>query len=152
MAQAKDLFENKQGQCYDFSRTIEKILIIKQLETRHVAIYQRLNSSTFKILTTPKSSSHSLLEVKTKKGWMIVDSNYPFLAIDNKNNPISFKQLVKASSVEWKNEIPKGYEIYYKEPVIPIYGLYSRHGKFYKPYDFVPDYNFCELLYNFSSI
>ena len=36
----------------------------------------------------------------------------------------------------------------YEEPVWPIHGLYSRHGRFYPPYGWVPDVNYEELVQN----
>ena len=45
----------------------------------------------------------------------------------------------------WKEKPP--FNIYMK-PFIYIYGLYSRHGKFYPPYNLVPDINYGEFIQN----
>ena len=45
-----------------------------------------------------------------------------------------------------KKEFPS---IIYGEDFFAIYGLYSRHGMYYPPYNFIPDINYSEFLDNF---
>jgi len=145
----KNLFEEKHGLCYDRSRTLEKTFLMMGYKIRHVSLYDKLdNLKLLKTIVTPQIPSHAILEVKTKKGWMIVDTNNPWLGLDSDNNPVSFKQLPLKNNT-WKTPPYKGYEVFYIEPSYHIYGLYSRHGKFYPPFTPIPDYNLRELLYNF---
>jgi len=146
----EDLVNHKEGRCYDFSRTIEKFLMLNQFEVRHVAVYQ-VNPKVGKLLSFLKvqGASHSLTEVKTKKGWMIVDSNFEWIGIDSLGQPKSFREIC-AKRQTWKYRVVKGYEPFFNECPIYIYGLYSRHGCFYPPYTFIPDYHFKDLLYNLS--
>lgn len=145
----QDLHENNGGVCYDFSRSIEKQLMLSGFQTRHVAVYKQ-SGGFFKTILSPGVFSHSLTEVKTKKGWMIIDSNVPFYAQDKYGNIFDYKHLVAEKVMpNWRLSLDNGLEHFYTPDVVYVYGLYSRHGRFYPPYNFVPDYNFKELFYNF---
>jgi len=50
-----------------------------------------------------------------------------------------------SDEVLWRHKPPN---IIYQESFSFIYGLYSRHGKFYPPYTFIPDVNYVELIQN----
>tara|TARA_B110000008_G_C16862870_1_gene521512 strand:- start:318 stop:1034 length:717 start_codon:yes stop_codon:yes gene_type:complete len=146
----KDVYLAEVAGCADRSRLIEKILIYYNFKTRHVSIYSTTETnSSIKSLLTPQTYSHALTEVLTKKGWMIVGSNYPWLGLDNENNPISIKQLKESidnsSDIQWMQ--PPGEKIFEK-PFVYVYGLYSRHGRFYPPYNFIPDINYHEFFQN----
>ena len=62
--------------------------------------------SSIKSLITPQIRSHAASEVLTKKGWLVVDSNYPWVAIDVNNNPISIKKIQQSVDnsvyIDWK--------------------------------------------------
>lgn len=146
----KDLYKNQTALCYDFSRTIEKALQYSGFKTRHLSIYANRPNYQKHPLFDKNSFSHATTEVLTSNGWMIVDSNSPWIALDRENKTYSLVSYQKtAYTVEWLNEMPIGYDFYYNKNCTYVYGLYSRHGKFYKPYNFMPDYNMRELLYNF---
>lgn len=150
----KDLFENKGGICYDFSRSIEKALIYSGFKTRHISLYKKTECSLLKTILKQSIPSHSSTEVKTKNGWMIVDSNLDWIAIDTSGNVFSARKinqtLQSGKEIIWETPVFSNYEKFYNEPHYVIYGLYSRHGKFYPPFTVIPDYNLCELLYNFK--
>ena len=146
----KDIYFAQVAGCADRSRLIEKILIFNNFKTRHVSIYSKTKTnSSIKSLLTRQNYSHALTEVLTQQGWMIVGSNFPWLGLDNENNPISIKQLKESidnsSDIEW---IKSPDEIIFKEPFVYVYGLYSRHGRFYPPYNFIPDINYHEFFQN----
>jgi len=147
----KDLFIVKAGSCYDRSRVIEKILRSIGFKTRHISIYStKQTNSSIKSLLTPGVASHAFTEVLTQKGWMVVDSNDRWISIDSKNNPVSIAQIKLsaegAADFAW-SQIPPNKK--YMNPFIFVYGLYSRHGQFYPPYNFIPDVNYRELAQNF---
>ena len=146
----KESYKAKTGQCFDRSRAIEKILRYSGFEARHVSIYStKETGSGIRSLITPGVPSHAVTEVLTKRGWLIVDSNEPFVSIDRKSQPISIQDMKLSAqgsgSIEWNRE-PQT-EIY-GAPFTFIYGLYSRHGRFYPPYNFVPDINYSEFVKN----
>jgi hypothetical protein len=146
----KELYEAKSGECYDRSRSIEKILRFLGFKTRHIALYDITQTgSKIKALTTPGTFSHAVTEVLTKHGWLVVDSNTPWVSADQNQQPVSIKYM--QSSIEDSTSIAWGIEptaSIYAGPFIFIYGLYSRHGKFYPPYNFIPDIQYGEFIQN----
>ena len=147
----KDVYLASKGLCYDRSRVIEKILRYSGFNTRHISIFSTTKTrSAFKSLMTPGVLSHAVTEVLTKKGWLVVDSNHRWISIDRHGNPFSIAQIqlnIEGSDqIPWRHNPP--HKIY-REPFTFVYGLYSRHGKFYPPYNFIPDVNYEELLQNF---
>lgn len=48
-------------------------------------------------------------------------------------------------SIQWHKGPPTNI---YEQPFTFVYGLYSRHGQFYPPYNFVPDINCGEFVKN----
>lgn len=149
----KDLYEERQGLCYDRSRVIEKSLRHLGFEVRHVSLYTlKDQSSVLAALSKPGVRSHAISEVKTSRGWLVVDSNDPWLSLDENGAPISvegIKQDAEARRISWPEEALSEMSDIYQSPFTYVYGLYSRHGRFYPPYDFVPDVNWRELRANF---
>lgn len=149
----KDVFILKTGQCFDRSRVIEKILRFSGFKTRHVSMYSKVKvASSINILLTPGVESHAITEVLTLKGWLIVEPNERWISVDEKYNILSiydiFSQLEKNNKIKWKNEPP----LIYNKQFTYVYGLYSRHGQFYPPYNFIPDIEWNELMYNFKEL
>ena len=144
----KQLYLAKSGLCYDRSRVIEKILRAAAFETRHISIFStRKTDSALKSLITPGVASHAVTEVLTSKGWLVVDSNHLWLSLDREDRPVSIEQLhaLGTAAIEWKEPVPTDI---YEGPFTFVYGLYSRHGRFYPPYDPLPDVNYGELIQN----
>jgi hypothetical protein len=143
----KELYEAKTGLCFDRSRVIEKILRYSGFETRHVFIYS--TGSIIKLLINPDVPSHAVTEVLTKNGWLVVDSNARWVSTDANRQPISIgniqSSIENSVSIQWGMEPPTSI---YVEPFIFVYGLYSRHGKFYPPYNFIPDIQYAEFIQN----
>jgi hypothetical protein len=146
----KDLFEARKGLCFDRSRVIEKIFRYAALETRHISLFStQQTGSAMRSLATPGVASHAVTEVRTKRGWLVVDSNDPWVSLDAATDPVPMSSIKSSADrrehLEWSKPLPN--EIY-KQPFTFVYGLYSRHGRFYPPYDFVPDVNYRELAQN----
>ena len=150
----KDLYIAKVAGCTDRSRLIEKILIYNGFKTRHFAMYstEKTNSS-IKSLITRGIASHAVTEVLTKSGWLVVDSNAPWVSTDTNNQPLSINniqlKIENSSHIKWGNEPPTGINVYpFGTSIGVVFGLYSRHGKFYPPYNFIPDINYGEFVQN----
>lgn len=145
----RDFYEAKHGFCFDMSYAMEKILRQYGYEIRHASIYQTGGRNFLLALGSTQTRSHALCEVLTEKGWMIVDSLIPFLGLRNEQAPYDLKSLrqLVASGKFNPNEFEETLDIYTKDYVV-VYGLYSRHGKFYPPYNFVPDFQYRQLWYN----
>jgi len=135
-----DLLRRGSGLCYDRSRVIEKMLRFGGLQTRHCALYHRAaGASALQTLIDPHSDSHAVTEVRTSAGWLVVDSNEAWLSLDCGGRP----QPIAAVHT-WQRPLPA----FYRQPFVCVYGLYSRHGRFYPPYNAVPDLHWPELLAN----
>jgi hypothetical protein len=145
----RDLFLARAGLCYDRSRTIEKILRSAGLSARHVFMLANEESGFgLRAFITPAVPSHAVTEVLTARGWLVVDSNSPWVSLDSAGNPRSIKEVQaaeSASSIRWKQPPPSDI---YQRPLLAVYGLYSRHGRFFPPFNPVPDVNYGELLQN----
>jgi len=147
----KELLEARSGLCFDRSRAIEKALRYVGFQARHVAIYStKETGSALKSLALEGTPSHAVSEVLTSRGWLVVDSNAPWLSIDIEGRPVSIRAMASAARrgalVEYGLPIPTSI---YREPFVAVFGLYARHGRFYPPYDFIPDVNYGEFAQNF---
>ena len=145
----KDLYLNKAGLCFDRSRVIEKILRYYGFKTRHISIYStEVTKSVLRSLITPGIKSHALTEVKTSKGWLVVDSNKEWLSLDINSNPISISEIIKNKKIVTEKLLNSFPSFIYMKDFFVIYGLYSRHGMYYPPYNIIPDINYPEFLFN----
>ena len=147
----KELYKAGAGLCYDRSRVMEKILRYSNFKTRHIFLLpnESKRSSIISLITAPGSLTHAVTEVLTKKGWLVVDSNAPWVSIDSNGHPISIKTLQSSvedsAAIHWSVQPP--FKIY-ATPFTFVYGLYSRRGDFYLPYNFIPDIHYGELIQN----
>lgn len=147
----KDLYELKQGLCFDRSRSIEKILTWLGFETRHVSIYDTEKIGRFRALITPQVPSHAVSEVLTQKGWMLVDSNARWIGLSEQREPLSVDWIQRRQEdlVAWAPESRGNINNIFLHHFIRIYGLYSCHGYFYPPFTPIPDVNLPQLASNF---
>ncbi len=146
----KDVYLLKHGFCYDRSRVIEKILRSAGFTTRHINVYSTAaTKSGLKSLLTPQIPSHAVTEVKTKEGWLVVDPNTRWLSLDQAGLPKSVAEIrSELNVIRWDQRYASNMNSIFKEGFALVYGLYSRHGRFYPPYNFIPDVNWREMLYN----
>ena len=129
-----DLVRAAAGLCYDRSRTIEKALRLLGFDVRHVFLLSTAEHSPLAALVTPGVESHAVTEVETVAGWLVVDSNAPWISVDRTGRPVSMADL--QDRLADVSPVPDGI---YREPVWPIYGLYSRHVRFFPPFNGIPD-------------
>jgi hypothetical protein len=137
----KNLFKYRHGLCFDRSRTLDKLLNYYGFETRHTYVLYKENRSFIGALFTYGHPSHAVTEVKTSKGWMLVDSNDPWVAVTNANNPIN--TYLAQFHVDELAGIPD----YFKKPYWVIVGLYSKRGQLYKPFVPFPQLNWPTFFY-----
>jgi hypothetical protein len=160
-------YNNHKGYCYDRAVLMEKIFSYYNFSYRHAFVYFGKNkrSAGFWDLFKKNIPSHALLEVKTKKGWMVVGTNENVLGVDSNNEVMNLSILRRRLQTGQLTFVKKrtGIIPFWKDGVNfkYVYGLYSRHGEFFKssnnhsylgflePSRFVPDYNLKMLLYNF---
>ncbi len=143
-----DLVQAGHGLCYDRSRAIETLLRVAGFEVRHAAVYSTARThSALRSILTPKVPSHSLSEVKTSRGWMAVDSNVPWIGLTSDGAPVGLAELPRPHE-RWNSLAKSSPTPILQKNFTWIYGLYSRHGNFYPPYNPVPDVNWLELSHN----
>lgn len=154
----KEVYKAKKGACYDRSRVIEKILRFSHFKTRQVSLFsEEKTGSAIVSLLTRGVTSHSVSEILTKNGWLVVDSNVSWVSIDKNKQPVSMQRIhysVENSVViKWNSPLPTKQRAFpYNKPFVYVYGLYARHGEFYPPYNAVPDINYGEFIQNLSDI
>lgn len=151
----KDLMGRGGAHCGDRSRFLDKALRLLGYQTRYLSAYDTSNVShpLFALaVKNTSATSHALLEVKTEKGWMLVDSVSRWIALTQEQKIYSAADWQKEESKEnvlWdRAQSGKIYSVL-ENQFSYFYGLYSRHGKFYPPYVPVPDINWQEFVLNF---
>ena len=141
-----DLLRAKQGLCFDRSRTFDKIFSWYGLESRHVYILYPEHPTTgarlsfWRAFFTRGTESHAVTEVKTRRGWIVVDSNSAWVSITKTGEPVS----ADAIAARWSefDSAPS----YFNRPYFPIRGLYSRRGQLYRPYIPFPQLNWPDFI------
>ena len=82
---------------------------------------------------------------------MLVEPTILKIWLDKQGNPLSAGQIrtaAEAGEVDiLESELDLLYPLY-NEKFFYIYGLYSRHGHFYKPFNPVPDIHYGEFIQN----
>ena len=142
------------GCCYDRARLTEKMLSYYGFKNRRIALYD-LGKLGFLSLIIPNIDSHAAVEVKTKRGWLGIETNFyksndkNFLLIDENLKPYTFKNVINNSNSLLSKFDFKTNEIYKSKNTITIKGLYSRHGRFHYPYFPFLEINFNDFLNNF---
>lgn len=153
LREPKNLYQLKLGFCFDRSRSIEKALRAYGFKTLHIALYSTTEThSKLTSLLTPAIPSHAISEVLTKKGWLVLDSNSPWISLTTNNTPISIAKIQKTHArLNWKYPIKKvGDRYMYIQDFTYVVGLYSRTGKLFPPYPApFPNINWKEFTYNF---
>ena len=130
-----DLMKAKQGLCYDRSRTFDKVFNYLGFETRHVYILYKENKPFYSAILHSGQKSHAVTEVRTVKGWVMVGSNIPFVAVTKHGEPVNADDVWRRFS-EFDNA-----PVYLNEPWWAIRGLYSRKGQFYGGFFAFPEIN-----------
>ncbi len=142
------LLERGRGCCYDRSRLIEKTLASYGFEVRHLSIHKLRLPAPFGYLQNVPS--HAISEVRTRRGFMVVDSNRPWIARTPDGAPLDARALRDALRSGAALEAPEIGD-YFGGDYAVFYGLYSRHGGFYPPFVPVPDVDVAQLGHNFGS-
>lgn len=144
----EDLLRNKSGLCFDRSRTFDKLFNWYGFETRHVYVLFAKDPATgqnlpfWRALLTKGTASHAVTEVKTSRGWLVVDSNMAWISVATDGSPVDADHIYKHAN-RFGSSIPE----YWDQPYWAIRGMYSRRGQFYRPYIPYPELNW----YDFAS-
>jgi hypothetical protein len=135
-----DLLQARQGLCYDRARTVEKALTVQGFRVRHVFILYADGAGLLRALFTRGQPTHAVTEVRTSRGWLLVDSNEPFLALDRLGRPHAARQL------PWVPDTLLPRPPAFQLPYWAIPGLYSRKGTLFWPYiRYIPNVHWGDL-------
>jgi hypothetical protein len=147
----KDLLALGYGLCFDRSRVIEKVLTYVGLPSRHVSVYSLGRSQTaIGALLALGTKSHALTEVRTEKGWMAVDPDIAWIGLTHDGNVVSVGALQDntTTNYDWHALAKTDRNDIFRSKFTYLIGLYSRHGRFYPPYNAVPDINYPQFAAN----
>jgi hypothetical protein len=133
-----DLIKVGAGLCFDRSRMLDKVYQYLGYETRHVYLLFFDNKNPLIAMLTYRQPSHAVTEVKTSRGWVMVDSLEPFVAIGKNAEPLLADRLWE----QGLNGLPKYFEVRY----FAVRGMYSRKGFFYSPWLPFPEFNWGDFL------
>lgn len=141
-----DLFRHRSGLCYDRSRTYDKVFTWLGMRTRHVWILYPEEPGTGRSISvlraffTYGTPTHAVTEVKTQRGWVLVDSNSAWISIDRSGEPVPAGDVY--TRVGDFDVVPE----YFKHNYIAIRGMYSRRGQFYRPFVPFPELNWPDFV------
>lgn len=146
----RDLYQARSGLCFDRSRAIEKILSSLGFEVRHAAVYSTKDTgSRLHSFLTPRTQSHAVTEVNTDRGWLVVDSNRRWISLRRDGTPVDLGALRKTKANQtWDPRLKEPMSSILSGPFSYLYGLYSRHGRFYPPYMPIPDADWGQIHHN----
>ncbi len=141
-----ELFKQNSGLCYDRSRTYDKVFTWLGFESRHIYILYPEHPVTgarlsfLQAIISRGINSHAVTEVKTSRGWILVDSNSVWTSVAADGSPIDADHLYEQAV-----QLP-GMPGYFNRPYWAIRGLYSRRGQFYWPYITYPELNWVDFI------
>jgi hypothetical protein len=137
-----------QGACYDRSRFIEKALTYIGLETRHVFAFETGDGSPALAFLSPGTQSHAMTEVKTARGWMLVEATSLWFGLTADGRVITADMLErdgKLADSAWDVRVSGKLNGLMTQKFADVVGLYSRHGQFFWPYAHVPNVNWPQM-------
>jgi hypothetical protein len=79
---------------------------------------------------------------------MIVDSRTRWAGLTADGRPLDLGAVRKKADRQWSRAVKAPLPEIYGAPFTWVYGLYSRHGRFYPPYNPIPDVSWGELAQN----
>jgi len=143
----KDFYNSVTDSCYDNLRIIQKILEYYGFKTSAVGIFEKTNkNSLLNLFIKSPLASHAILMVKSEKGNLYLGTTEKFISILDNNQLVKIQNIKADYNKKWKYELP--HNIFSRDNYY-IFGLYSRHGLFYPPFNFLPDLNYQDFLLNF---
>lgn len=150
-----DLLAAKKGLCFDRSRAIEKALTLAGIENRHAYVYESDGwVEDLTALAKQGVTSHAVTEARTSKGWMVIDSNVRWIGLTASGDAISLAEIEREPGLAggaWDSGNADPIASIFTHDFAYVFGLYSRHGRFYPPYTPVPDIDIGQIVHNFTN-
>ena len=166
----KKYYELRHGFCYDRAVMLEKFFLYYGFAIRHIYVYYRSDDAVPDRSDFFKKGlrSHALVEVKTKRGWMVVGTNSNWLGVQKDGQVLSIfdvRAKLSEDNLSLLKKSDRGVHFFEglksRSRFKILYGVYSRHGDFFRSglvesaFNYagihcrIPDYNLRMLLYNF---
>lgn len=163
-------YRGRRGQCFDRAILLEKFFSNAGFKIRHIYTYFNERTTNVRNLDIFKKglTSHALLEVKTRKGWMVVGTNSNWIGVNSQGEILDLMQIrkqLRAGTLTLNKRptirVPFWEQLNIGPSFKVLYGIYSRHGDFFESVPVetsmksigignpFPDYNLRMLLYNF---
>lgn len=145
-----DFDERGYGSCYDRAMLLEQTLRHYGFDVRRVAVYEH-QSFPLNYLR-PGINSHALSEVKTERGWMVLESIDPLIGIDDNDRVYSIGDIRDGMENGTIDDTTFGTELpdnFFDGQFIYVYGLHSRHGYFFEPHLPVPEVDWTHFAMSF---
>lgn len=141
----RQMYEHQSGLCFDRSYLIEKIAVFLHIPNRHISAFVSPDTrSKASLLLSKRAQSHALSELYTRKGWLLLDPDTLWIALDDQNQPVGAARL--KADIRWQTPPPTQSRAYYNSKSLLIKGLYSRHGRFFAPFLPFPDVRWQEVI------
>ena len=137
-----DVLKAGTGVCFDRSRVIEKAARLAGFETRRVFLLY----GGWRQLLIPQTPSHTLVEAKTRRGWVFLGTLTPVSGFAPDGRVWSARDLQGDVAIGSKHLVAYGWREVLPRDFVPLYGLYSRHGGHYWPYTPMPDFSPQQVL------
>ena len=139
-----EFIKRNYGCCFDRARLIEKSARYYGFETRRVFLIVPAYGASLTNVIPLRQGSHATSEILTKKGWLGVDSNHPFILKGQFDDPYTYRAALDSID-DFQMMAPMNF---YVDNIDVIYGLYSRHGNFHGKNFPGPEFVMSELLWN----
>lgn len=140
------IVDNRSICCFDIARLLLKTLSFYGLKVRHIALFEKTKPWPLDYFS--RVSSHAVVEVKTSKGWMLVDTTSPYIALKPDGSVLTLKAIRRALLSGGKFDFDT--RALFEGKFHLVYGLYSRHGMFFPPFiPLIPDIDWAQFSYNF---
>jgi hypothetical protein len=151
----RELYQSRTGGSHDRCRVMEKAFIMHGLTIRHALVYPSSPAGGNPgAAGEPTAEAYAVCEVLTPQGWLLVDADNPWLALDQDLNPFSLEAVradLSLKGIAWHPSYSLQKPEFLRKQFAYCYGVYSSHGLFYPPYNFIPDIYWPQVGYNFFS-
>ena len=144
--ESENLFQKKVGCVMTAQELMTRIFSWYGFGSRHLYILYPEHPVTGEKLSflraffTKGTNSHAVTEIKTSRGWLVVDSNSLWMSVVADGSPVDadhiYMQANRFASIP----------VYWNRPYWAVRGLYSRRGQLYRPYIPYPELNWYDFL------
>lgn len=143
---AQDIINKKSSICYDRSWLIESLAERAGYPARRVFLLASSTTNSRPGFFSKNVISHAMSEIRTEKGWVLVENQEPWLGVLN-GAAVSVSDIFHDRTILQQIPLAKKDHILYKN--FTFYrGLYSRHGQLFEPYAPFPEIRWSDFFWS----